>query len=85
MTSHKWLEMRANINFCAGFCKTPTEMLKLLQRTRGNFVCHAIVFKWHRRFKDGHQNLEDNKRQGCEAVVHTSSATSIKTTLEDKM
>ena len=75
--------MRANINFCENFGKTSTEMLKLRHRTRANMsVSRAIVFKCHRRFKDDRQNIEDNKRHGREAVIHMSSATSIKTALE---
>ena len=71
MTSNERLEIRANINFCEDFGKTPTDMLKLLHQTRANMsVSRAIVFRWHRRFKDGRQNLEDNERQGREAVIY---------------
>ena len=58
-------------------------MLKLLQKVRGNMsVSRAIVFKWHSRFKDDCQTVEDNGRQGREVDIHTSSATSIKMALE---
>ena len=38
----------------------------------------AIVFQCHRRFKNGRQNLDDNERQGREAVTHTSNSTLFK-------
>ena len=41
-----------------------------------------IVFKWHRRFKDAWQNIEDIEWQGREGVIYTSRAMSIKTALE---
>ena len=45
-------------------------------------VSRAIVFKCQRSFKDGRQNLENDERQGSDAVIHTPSATTIKTALE---
>ena len=61
------------IKFCADLGKTPTETLKLLRTTRRNIsVSRALVFKWHRRFKDGRQDIEDDERQGREAVIRTS-------------
>ena len=34
-------------------------------------VSCAIVFRWHRRFKVGRQNLEIDERQGREAQSFT--------------
>ena len=84
MTSHEQLEMKANIKFCSDLGKTPTKILKSLQKTRGNnmSVSRAIVLKWHRRLKDGRQNVENDEQQGREAVIYASSATSIETALE---
>ena len=83
MGSHERLEIRANIKFCAELGKTPTQTLDLIQKTRGDkSVSRALVFKWHKRFTDGRQDIGDDERPGRAAVIRASSSTSIKTALE---
>jgi predicted transcriptional regulator len=83
MTSHERMEIRANIKFCADLGKTPTETYKLLQQTkRESSVSRALVFKWHKRFSDGRTDIKDDERPGRNAVIRTTSSTSIKKVLE---
>ena len=74
--------MKANINFVHISVKHQ-QNAKLLQQTRGNMsASRAFVLKCHGRFTDDRQNLDDNERQGREAFIQTSRATSIKTALK---
>ena len=58
-------------------------MLKLLQKRKENMsASRVIVFKWYHMFKDGRQNIGD-ERWSREPVIHTSITASIKTALKE--
>ncbi|XP_052791810.1 uncharacterized protein LOC128225956 [Mya arenaria] len=83
MSSQESLEIRANIKFCKEIGKTPSETYKLLMLTRGDScVCRALVFKWHRRYSDGRQSLEDDAGRGRKSTIGPSAVTSIDEKLE---
>ena len=43
--------------------KTPTESLKMLQEAYGDqAISRERVFEWHRRFREGEEDMEDNSR-----------------------
>ena len=45
--------------------KTPTEALKLLQEVYGDdTMSRTCLFDWHRRFKEGREEVEDDHRSG---------------------
>ena len=48
------------VKFCRDLGKTPTQTLKMFeQMKREHLESRALVFKWHRRFADGHDSLEE--------------------------
>ena len=58
-------EQRTNLKFLAQLGKTPTEVLGLLQQVYGNeAMSRCRVFKWHKRFKEGREGVEDDPRSG---------------------
>ncbi|XP_052767844.1 protein GVQW3-like [Mya arenaria] len=83
MSSQEHLEIRANIKFYKEIGKTPSETYKLLKLTRVDYcVCRALVFKWHRRFSDGRQSLEDDAGRGRKSTIGPSAVTSIEEKLK---
>lgn len=65
MTSSDKTEQRSVIKFCVGAGMTPTETWKFLQRGKqARTCCRAIVFRWHKRFRDGRTSVADDDRAG---------------------
>jgi len=61
MPSSDRLEIRSIIKFC----HTPTATYEKIQVTKGkDSVSRALVFSWHKRFKDGEESIEDRERKG---------------------
>ena len=59
------VEHRINLKFLVRLGKTPTEALKLLQEIYGDdTMSRTHLFEWHRRFKGGREELEDDHRSG---------------------
>jgi hypothetical protein len=45
--------------------KTPTETYRILQTVYGDeALSRSSVFEWFKRFKDGHEDLQDEPRSG---------------------
>ena len=62
------------IKFCVQLGKNPTETLEMFgQAGEGTNVSRALVFKWHKRFRDGRGSCNDNERSGCPTSVTTES------------
>ena len=58
-------EQQTNLKFLVRLGKNPTEALKLLQDVYGDdAMSRARVFEWHRRFKEGREDVEDDPRSG---------------------
>ena len=58
-------EQRINLKFLVCLRKTPTEALKLHQEVYGDCtMSRTRLFKWHRRFKEGREEVEDDHRSG---------------------
>ena len=64
MTSTLNLELRANIKFCANLGYTPTQTKTLIEKGMKAECGRTLVFKWHERFTNGRENLNDNARTG---------------------
>ena len=55
------VEQRINLKFLVRLGKTPTEALKLLQEVHGDdTMSRTRLFEWHRRFKEGREEAEDD-------------------------
>ena len=79
MTSTGNVEVRAAIKFCVGLDKTPTETLKMLQSSSTTKkCCRTLVFKWHRRFREGRCSIEDDQRCGRPSKVKCSISEKVK-------
>ena len=71
MSSSDRLEICVIIKFCYDLGKTPTQTLKIIEQTkREPLVSRELVFKWHRRFADSQDNLEEQEdRAGKKETV----------------
>jgi len=56
-------QQRINIKFCFKIGKNATEMLELFKIAYGdNCLSKTQVFEWHRRFKAGREDVNDDER-----------------------
>ncbi|EFN88939.1 Putative uncharacterized protein FLJ37770, partial [Harpegnathos saltator] len=54
---------RINIKFCVKNGRSATETLKMLKNAYGdNYLSQIQVFEWHRRFREGREDVDDDKR-----------------------
>ena len=66
------VEQQTNLKFLVRLGKTPTEALKLLQEIYGDDrMSRTRVFEWHRRFKEGREEVEDDNRSGRPSTGRT--------------
>jgi len=84
MASTDRTEVRSIIKFCQELGHTPTQTYKMLGSTlhRPN-VSRALVFKWHRRFRDGRESLHDDEGRGRKREMSTTLATSVSRALTE--
>jgi len=61
----KNIEQRCAIKFCVKLKKSATETFASLPEAYGNAtLSRTMVFKWHKSFKEGRENVEDEPRPG---------------------
>mgnify|MGYP003623259327 CR=1 FL=1 len=66
------LQQRASIKFCVLLDKTPTETFEMVQQAyKDQALGKTQVFEWHKRFKGGHEDLEDSPRPGRPVTAKT--------------
>ena len=59
------VEQRINLKFLVRLGKTPTKALKLFQEIYGDYtMLKTRLFEWHRRFKKGREELENDHTSG---------------------
>jgi len=59
------IEQSYAIKFCVKLNKSATETFTSLTEAYGDAtVSRTVVFKWHKAFKDGRENVEDDPRSG---------------------
>ena len=59
------VEQRINLKFLVRLGKAPAEALKLLQEVYGDdTVSRPCLFEWHRRFKEGREEVQDDHKNG---------------------
>lgn len=69
MTSNSNLEVRSVIKFCQELGHTPSKTFEMMEKT-GLKCSKVLVFKWHRRFREGRVSLDDDTREGRPAMRH---------------
>ena len=58
-------EKRYDIKFCVKLNKSATETFASLTQAYGDTILSGtMVFKWHKAFKEGRENVEDDSRSG---------------------
>jgi hypothetical protein len=63
--SDKNLVQRINIKFCVKIVKSANETLALLTVTYVECAMKkSNVFEWHRQFKEGRENMQDDPKSG---------------------
>ncbi|XP_012600481.1 protein GVQW3 [Microcebus murinus] len=63
--SDRYLEQRISIKFCVKLNKSASETHHLLKEAYGDEVMsRARVFDWHKRFKEGREDVRDDARSG---------------------
>ena len=66
------LEERYAIKFCFKLEKNATETYGMLQTAfRPSCMNRALVFEWHKRFKEGRESVRDDERCGRSKEVNT--------------
>ena len=59
------IEHRYTIKFCVKLNKSATETFASLTEAYGDATLSStVVFKWHKAFKEGRENVEDSPRYG---------------------
>jgi len=59
------IEQRYAIKFCVKLNKSASETLASLTEAYGDAtLSRTVVFKWHKTFKEGRENVEDDPRSG---------------------
>ena len=58
-------EQRTNLKFLVRLGKSPLEALCMLQQVyQEETLSRSTIFLWHKRFKEGREDVEDNLRGG---------------------
>ena len=84
MTSIGDVELRSIVKVCAALEKSPTETIKMINSTGKYKKCSpATVYRWHARFKEGRNSIEDDPRCGQKSVVACSIKDSVKDSADD--
>jgi hypothetical protein len=63
--SDRLLEQCINIKFCGKLGKSTSETLQMLTEAYGaDAMKNSSVFEWHKRFKQGREDVKDDERSG---------------------
>ena len=67
-------EQRANLKFLAKLGKTPSEFFAMLQQVYGEeTMSRTHAFQWHKRFKEGREEVEDDPQSGRPSTSRTAN------------
>ena len=62
---HESVEQRINLKFLVKLGKTPSECFALLQQVyKEKIMSKTRAFEWHKRFREGQEECEDDQRSG---------------------
>ena len=77
-------EQCAVIKHCVRIGMTPTDTCTFLTRDKSRPSCSmALVFRWHRRFSDGYEDVDNLKRSGRPSVVSESDVKCVRDMLQE--
>ncbi|XP_023224520.1 putative uncharacterized protein FLJ37770 [Centruroides sculpturatus] len=66
------IEQRFSIKFCVKLNKSGIETLDMIREAyKDESMSRTRVFEWHKKFKDGRGNVEDEQRAGCPTATGT--------------
>lgn len=83
MTTSELTEHRAIIKFCVNLDKTPVQTLKMMEQANLKpKVCRSLVFRWHKRYRDGRESLSDDKRSGRPALISDYLVAQVKNVID---
>jgi len=72
------------MTFCVGLEKSPTETMKMIDSTGKYKECSPVtVYRWHARFKEGRNSIDDDPRCCRQSVVACSIKDSVKDSADD--
>ena len=67
------IEQRINLKFLVRLGKTPTETFNSLQAVYGDAtMSRTRIFEWHKRFREGREDVEDDRRSGRPTTSRTN-------------
>ena len=67
------IEQRINLKFLVQLGKTPTETFNLLQEVyRDATMSRTRIFEWHKRFREGREDVEDDPKSGRPTTSRTN-------------
>ena len=67
------IEQKINLKFLIRLGKTPTETLNSLQEVYGDaMMSRTWIFEWHKRFREGREDVEDDPRSGRPTTSRTN-------------
>jgi len=85
MTSIGDVELRSIVKFCVALEKSPIETMKMINSTEKYKKCSpATVYRWHARFKEGRNSIEDDPICGRQSVVACSIKDSVKDSADNR-
>ena len=77
-------EQRAVIKHCANMGMTPTDTFKFVQSDKSKPSCsRALVFRWHKRFTEGVDDIGNMKRSGRPKVGTDKAVRSVREILNE--
>ena len=77
-------EQRVVIKFCINPGKSPTETKQMIDMTGDCVhVSMSMVFKWHRRFRDGRAFIDDDERPGMPTEIGDAMIDDIRHALQE--
>jgi transposase len=76
--SDRLLEQRVNMRFCAKLDKIDSETQQMLTEAYGAVaMTKSSVFEWHKRFKEGREDLKDDERTGRPKTHRTDESSTL--------
>jgi len=68
------MEQQINIKFCVKIGKSASETLAILTVVYGEYAMKKwSVFEWHRQFKEGREDVQDDPRSGQPKTQRTNA------------
>jgi hypothetical protein len=63
------MELIVNVKFCVKLHKSPGETLEMLKTVYDeSTMSKCNVFKWHKHFREGREDVNDDERQGAPVI-----------------